>query len=147
MPGRTWFSALIVCVLALSRSLPAEAADAALPVDVLQQYLDDAVASGAPGIVLAVSDQGDQWAGVAGYSSIEHRQKMRIEDSFPVFSVTKTFTAVAALQLVDEGALSLDDSLGELLPATNQPVADVLVRYIRQFTSGGLRHHTSGISA
>lgn len=145
MPGRTWFSALIVCVLALSRSLPAVAADSALPVDMLQQYLDDAVASGAPGIVLAVSDQGDQWAGVAGYSSIEHRQKMRIEDSFPVFSVTKTFTAVAALQLVEEGVLSLDNRLGELLPATNQPAAYDPIPYVRQITIRELLNHTSGI--
>ena len=145
MPGRTWFSALIVCVLALSGSLPAVAANAALPVDMLQQYLDDAVASGAPGIVLAVSDHGDQWAGVAGYSSIEHRQELRIEDSFPVFSVTKTFTAVAALQLVEEGALSLDDRLGELLPATNQPAAYDQIPYVRQITIRELLNHTSGI--
>ena len=145
MPARTRFSALIVCVLALSRSLSAVAADAALPIDRLQQYLDDAVASGAPGIVLAVSGQGVQWAGIAGYSSIEHQQKMRIEDSFPVFSVTKTFTAVAALQLVDEGALSLDDRLGELLPATNQPAAYDHIPYVRQVTIRELLNHTSGI--
>ena len=74
---------------------------------------------------------------------------MTAESLFPVGSATKPFTAVAILQLVEAGELSLDtkvhevvdDWLGEplaaLIPANNS--------MIEQVTVGQLLAHTSGL--
>ena len=56
---------------------------------------------------------------------------------FPVASGSKIFTAVAALKLVEKGALSLTDSVTALLPDTF-PFMDsrVTVRHLLTHTSG-----------
>lgn len=55
----------------------------------------------------------DLWAGVAGQTEEQRWQ----EDSLVnLFSCTKTFTAVAALQLVAEGRLDLDEPMARLWP-------------------------------
>jgi CubicO group peptidase (beta-lactamase class C family) len=46
-----------------------------------------------------------------GYADLEHDVKLPIDASFEIGSVTKQFTAVAALLLVEQGKLSLDDDI------------------------------------
>ena len=43
------------------------------------------------------------------------------DDQFLIASNTKTFTAAMVMQLRDEGRLSLDDTLGRLVPEVSQP--------------------------
>lgn len=59
---------------------------------------------------------------------------------FPIASVTKPITAVAVLQLVDRGAIDLDDPVSELLPAVPSEAAAGSIT-VRQLLA-----HTSGIS-
>ncbi|WP_306506931.1 serine hydrolase [Corynebacterium sp.] len=51
-------------------------------------------------------------------------------------SVTKMFTGELAHQLVDEGTLKPDTTVGEVLDVGNAPVADVTVRELLDHTSG-----------
>src|SRR5690348_17173099 len=44
-----------------------------------------------------------------GYADLEHDVKLPVDASFEIGSVTKQFTAVALLLLVEQGKLSLDD--------------------------------------
>jgi D-alanyl-D-alanine carboxypeptidase len=68
---------------------------------------------------------------------------MRPDTPFHIASITKTFTAVAVLKLVDEQRLSLDASLLQLLHA------DVILRIANaeRVTIRQLLDHTSGIYA
>ncbi|MFD0661460.1 serine hydrolase domain-containing protein [Thermocatellispora tengchongensis] len=61
---------------------------------------------------------------------------------YRAWSQTKTMTATAVLQLVEEGKLGLDDKLSDLLPIV---VEKDLVRYADQITVRQLIQHTSGI--
>ena len=51
-------------------------------------------------------------------------------------SVTKTFVAAAVLELVDEGRLSLDDSVRRFLPDVSQVSREITIRQLLDHTSG-----------
>ena len=56
-------------------------------------------------------------ATTAGYADIEAEQPMAIATRFRIASMTKPVTAVAALLLVEDGRLGLDDPVARYLPA------------------------------
>ena len=68
--------------------------------------------------------------------------KNTIDTKFNLGSMNKMFTAVAVMQLVEAGKLSLDDSLGKFLPAAAMH-ADVLARVRVKH----LLTHTSGLGS
>lgn len=56
--------------------------------------------------------------------------------NFRLASITKQFTAMAILMLVDAGDLALDTTLGELFPDSDDVVAPLTVRQLLQHQSG-----------
>jgi len=52
-----------------------------------------------------------------GYQNVESKLEVDDRTSFHAFSVTKTFTAVAVMQLVEEGKIKLDDPIINYLPS------------------------------
>src|SRR4051794_31090297 len=91
---------------------PAPAVQAA----VLQGRLDALVAAGVPGAVVFVRDGHHVFRLAAGTSNLTTGQPMRVDDRFRIASLTKTFAATVVMQLVDEGRLSLDDTVERWLP-------------------------------
>lgn len=86
----------------------------------LQEILDQLTSSGAPGAVLRVQRRGSPaWLGASGFSQLETRTPMQPCTPFPIASVTKMMVAVAVLSLVEEGRLSLDAELDQLLAHTS----------------------------
>ena len=71
----------------------------------------------------------DGQATFAGLGSDEHTE-------VEIGSVTKMFTGELARQLVEEGKLKPDTTVGEVLDVGNAPVADVTVRELLDHTSG-----------
>ena len=71
----------------------------------------------------------DGQATFAGLGSDEHTE-------VEIGSVTKMFTGELAHQLVEEGKLKPDTTVGEVLDVGNAPVADVTVRELLDHTSG-----------
>lgn len=71
----------------------------------------------------------DGKATFAGLGSDEHTE-------VEIGSVTKMFTGELARQLVDEGKLKPDTTVGEVLNVGDAPVADVTVRELLNHTSG-----------
>jgi len=57
------------------------------------------------------------------------------ETSFHAYSVTKTFTAVAVLQLVEKGLLDLDRPVRDLLPGLPYP-SGISIRHLLTHTGG-----------
>ncbi len=68
------------------------------------------------GVVLLAKGDNVLFKKAYGYSSIEYEEKNTVNTLFNIASITKTMTAVAALQLVDKGLLDLDTPVGEYLP-------------------------------
>lgn len=56
-------------------------------------------------------------ATAAGYADIESRTPMRLDTRFRIASMTKPVTAVAAMILIEEGRLGLDDPVAGYIPA------------------------------
>src|SRR4051794_32836862 len=102
----------------------------------LQRALERVTAAGAPGAIALVRD-GDESVGLAsGYRDLEQKEPMRPTDRFRVGSVTKTFVATAALELVGEGKLGLDDTVERWLPGLVPNGPKITVRELLNHTSG-----------
>jgi len=71
-----------------------------------------------------------------GYADLEFETPLPVSASFEIGSVTKQFTAVAILQLVDKGLLNLGDDITEYLDFDTKG---------REVTIEQLLNHTSGI--
>jgi CubicO group peptidase (beta-lactamase class C family) len=70
-----------------------------------------------PGISAAiVHDQETLWTGAHGYAHPERRVAASPETLYSICSISKLFTAMAVLQLRDEGAVALSDPVADHLP-------------------------------
>ncbi|WP_433796662.1 serine hydrolase domain-containing protein [Actinoplanes sp. CA-252034] len=75
---------------------------------------------------------------LAGYGVADDTTGARnsADTVFSLGSVSKVLTATAILQLAEAGRLSLDDRVGELVPAVTGPAAEATVRHLLLHTSG-----------
>jgi D-alanyl-D-alanine carboxypeptidase len=86
------------------------------------QQLDSAIAEvmkekNLPGVVVAVSVPGEgEYVDAQGTADLDVGRERQPNDPFRMGSITKTFTATAILQLVDEGRLSKSDTLSKWYP-------------------------------
>jgi D-alanyl-D-alanine carboxypeptidase len=71
-----------------------------------------------------------------GRADVEDNAPMTVATMLPIGSVTKQFTAVAILQLRDEGKLSLDDDVTKWLPELNMAGNHVTLRHLLAHTAG-----------
>lgn len=82
----------------------------------LKKELQAGLAMGFPGFSVAVSDSnGKILKATAGFKNIEKEKRLRGKDRFHIASVTKLFTAVAVLKLVDQRKLKLSDKVSTIL--------------------------------
>jgi len=89
-----------------------------------------------PGLqYVVVSPAGVLFEGAAGWADLGSRRRLEPSTTMMAYSMTKTVTAVAVLQLVERGAVSLDTPVRSLLP--DIPYDDrLLVRHLLSQTSG-----------
>jgi methyl acetate hydrolase len=99
----------------LARPVFAETAAGTAGID---QALTAAVKSGrVPGVVaLAANDRGTIYSGAFGVRSLAQSQPMTLDSVFWIASMTKAVTTVAAMQMVEQGKLKLDQPASEILP-------------------------------
>ena len=77
----------------------------------------------------------------SGYTSPSGKERWSANTVSFIGSITKTFTAVVVMQLVEEGKLSLDDTVDTWFP--EQPNGDsITVRMLLSHTSGLANFHT-----
>ena len=99
-----------------------------------------------PGAALAVTKDGRLvYARGFGYADVEARTPVQPQSLFRIASISKPFTAVAVLQLVDAGKLRIEDKVFDVLGLSEKASAGEKVdpRW-RQVTIGQLLHHTGG---
>ena len=84
----------------------------------LTAYLDSIPALGVPGCDMAVyKDHALIYRHSAGFRDAEKKQAVRPDDTYWLFSCTKLFTTCAAMQLIGQGKINLDDPVSDYLPA------------------------------
>lgn len=106
----------------------------------IETLLASKLSAAVPGGAIATTSPLGHFSSAAGLANIETDTLVNPDDRFEVGSVTKTFTATTLLKLVEAGALTLNDSLTDWLPASvtdNVPNAsDITLRQLLNHTSG-----------
>lgn len=83
----------------------------------IRSIVEENIARGeAPGAVALVSRRGEVEVAVAGVRSLDTREPMTRDSIFRIASMTKPVTAVAAMMLIEDRQLSLDQSIEHFLP-------------------------------
>lgn len=118
-------------------SQPTHKAAASAPArPALQSQLRQVVAAGAPGAIALVNDGHRIRLHSAGVADTRSGRAMRPTDRFRAGSMTKSFVATVALQLVGEGRLKLTDTVERRLPGILPYGDHVTVRQLLNLTSG-----------
>ncbi len=125
----------------------------------MRQELDEMLKAGVdrgavPGVVATVVDRdGVRYEGAAGERAAGGGTEMTFDTVGAIFSMTKALTGAAAMQLVEQGKLSLDDPASEVCPelgetqvldgfdgdgqpVTRPPASPITLRHLLTHTSG-----------
>lgn len=91
-----------------------------------------------PGTVALIAKRGQiQFHKATGYANVEKKVKLTTTSQFNLASVSKHMTAMAILQLIENGKISENSKLSDLLPG--------LPGYTRNIQLHHLVRHTSGL--
>ncbi|WP_158264178.1 serine hydrolase domain-containing protein [Amycolatopsis sp. CA-126428] len=114
----------------------------------LQAGMDALVSDGSlPGMLMSVRDRNGRVTNyTAGVGDIRTKSKVPTDGYVRIASNTKMFTAVAILQLADEGKLALDATVEKYLPGVVRGTGDGAAIDGRNITIRQLLNHTSGMS-
>jgi len=89
------------------------------------------------GVVLITQGDTERFAGAYGYASRAWKAPNTLEMRFDTASITKLFTAVAILQLIDQGKLGFDTRVIDFLALEGTAISrDVNVFHLLTHTSG-----------
>jgi len=115
------------------------------PLSVLADSRSDAVdrlftsynAANVPGASVLVMQHGEVlYAHAYGAAKLNPRQAASVETNFRIASLTKQFTALAVLQLVDRGMVGLEDPLTKFFPDFPAYGQKIKLKHLLQHTSG-----------
>lgn len=104
--------------------------------------MDEFIASemktaGLPGMAYAVEDSGMSFSGAHGEKDIRTGEAVTPDTPFQLASISKSFTAVAILQLVESGDVELDGKLSSYLGVfEGRPGGAITLRQLLGHTSG-----------
>src|SRR4051812_29518924 len=101
------------------KSRPAFAQSARRIDGVLRQAVD---AREVPGVVaMAATDKGVLYEGAFGARALDQGPAMTLDSYFRIASMTKAIASVAAMQLVEQGKLKLDEPVPNIDPTLGSP--------------------------
>ena len=119
--------------------------------DIFKQYVETGKY---PGIQWKIIQNNTINEGLVGYKNLEKKEILLPDTIYRIWSMTKPVVAIAAMQLVESGALNLDDSIDYYLPEfsnikvlkkLDSKITDV-VSLEKQPTIKDLLLHTAGFS-
>ncbi len=97
-----------------------------------------------PGLTLAVALQDSLvWEAAFGLADVENAVPLSAQTVFRIASISKPIAAIAVMQLVEQGKVSLDDDIRKYVPAFPKKRWRVTIRHILTHTSG-IRHYRPG---
>jgi CubicO group peptidase (beta-lactamase class C family) len=126
-PCPTLFAA-VAAALSAPDALPAAAVQLGPPpgavlsiekLSAIDDFIDGEVAAGRiPGAIVLIQRHGKPvYLRCFGKRDVEQGTPMAADAIFPIHSVTKTITSVAAMMLIDRGRISLDDPVNKYIPS------------------------------
>lgn len=129
----------LTAAVALPLLLPAAGQSAGPAADAkVLRGLERLVAApgGPPGAIATLHRGGKTTVLRAGRSDVRRRGRPRATDHMRIASISKAYGGAIALQLVQQGRLGLDDTIGARLPGMPVAWAGVTIRQLLNHTSG-----------
>jgi CubicO group peptidase (beta-lactamase class C family) len=119
----------------------------------LQPYLDSHKLAGFIGVIADKTGK-VHYKNLLGYADVEARKPISEDNVFWIASMTKMFAGASIMMLVDEGKVSLEDSVTKYIPELNKWMviaekddAHVLLKsLVRPVTIRHVLSHTSGLA-
>src|SRR5882672_4325973 len=126
-PSAARFAAIAAAVCVAS-PLPAAAVELGPPpgaalsrekLSPIDDFINGEIAAGRiPGAIVLIQHHGQQvYFKTFGKRDVGAGTPMTADTIFPIHSVTKTITSVAAMMLVDQGKIALDDPVSKYIPS------------------------------
>jgi len=110
--------------------------------DSLHAIMKRYTGAGLPGVAMAIySEKDGWWAGAEGYAKVETKTPMQNCNLQYLQSVSKTYMAVAILQLHEQGKIQLDAPITKYIPLKYAGY----IKHAEKITLRMLLNHTSGI--
>ena len=135
-------------------ALVATSISASAPSSQLDPFIEaELPESAAPGLAYARVEDGEVAARGFGEQAEGSGERVTAGTLFPIGSVTKSFTALAIMQLAEAGTLGLDDPVSAHIAAfADSPASEVTLRQLLNHTSGystvqGNSHHGNADAA
>ena len=136
-----------ILALFIGLALPCAAQDAGAlpgpqnPTDLDRFILDGMKEAKVPGLAGAVVKKDKVlWTGAYGWANREQKIPVSNDTLFQIASVSKPVTACAVMQLVEQGKLSLDADVNEVLPFPvrnpKHPKVPITLKHLLTHTSG-----------
>ncbi len=140
--------------------LPVSASFSRAKLERVGDYIRNEIATGKiPGAILLIEQHGKPaYFENFGVRDVESKRPMTADTIFRLYSMSKPVTSVAAMMLVEEGKLSLDDPVSKYIPAfadvkvgvekrdEHEKPSLVLEPVNRPITIEDLLRHTSGLT-
>ena len=138
--ARSGLTVLVALTIITVTVAPASAAEAdAIDIEAVDQFVLDSLArAGIPGAAIAITSGADVLH-VRGYGHDSAQTPVTEHTPFRIASLSKAFTSLAVMQLVDAGKLALDDTVYAHLPEfriADPRGADITIRQLLNQTSG-----------
>ena len=95
-----------------------------------------ALAALAPGVIVSVRDGNDRKTLAIGSATRNPERAMTPQDTVMIASVTKALVAAAALSLVQDGSLRLDDTVEKWLPGLHPKGRQITIKQLLSMSSG-----------
>lgn len=111
------------------------------PQQSIQKIADATVAGGAPGVIVLIRKDGQEYSAASGVANKQSGQSMSAELPLRAASISKVYTAAVVISLVDQKLIHLDTPIADYL---NKNIVDGLPN-AKQATVRQLLLHTSGI--
>lgn len=126
------------CVLAVLLCGFATALQAGIPTRPIENVISaEMPASGAPGLAYAVVENDDIRVDARGEVLAGSGREVTPDTPFVIGSISKSFTALAIMQLVEGGQVDLDEPISHYLDVfVGSPAASVTIRQLLSHTSG-----------
>ena len=103
----------------------------------IDTYISTQYTSDTPGVSVLVAKNGKAiYSNAFGIANLETGLKADPKNVFEIGSITKQFTAVAILMLVEQGKLSVDDNITKYIPDYPTQGKTITVHHLLNHTSG-----------
>lgn len=106
-------------------------------LETIDQFLTDEYPKNEPGAVVLIS-KGDKilFQKAYGLASLAPKRKLKTDMVFRIASMTKQFTSAAVLQLVEQGKVSLTDTIQQYVPYYPVKQYPITIHHLLSQTSG-----------